>query len=113
MSRAFKAGNSLATGALLFGKILEANSPLLFSKVRDGQDEWDGLVGWCCNVVDGSAMCRGAKLTKNKNDQWSSAANPWYITHRVLQGTEAMLLELRRFMTLGGAGFPDSPSTTG
>ena len=56
---------------------------------------------------------RGAKFTKNKTDQWSSAANPWYITHRVLQGTEASLLELRRFMTLGGAGFPDSPNTTG
>ena len=37
----------------------------------------------------------GAKFTKNKNDQWSSAArvsaskctNPWYMTHRVLQFT--------------------------
>ena len=30
------------------------------------------------------------------------------------QGTEASLLELRRFMTLGsGLGFPDSPNTTG
>lgn len=53
LSRAFKAGNSLTTGALLSGKIVEANPPL--SKVRDGQDE-DGLVGWCCNVADGSAM---------------------------------------------------------
>ena len=56
---------------------------------------------------------RGTKFTKNKYDQWSSAANPWYSTHRVLQGTEASLLELRRFMTLGGAGFRDSPNTTG
>ena len=29
------------------------------------------------------------------------------------QGTEASLLELRRFMTLRGLGFPDSPNTTG
>ena len=29
------------------------------------------------------------------------------------QGTEASLLELRRFMTLRGLGFPDSPTTTG
>ena len=29
------------------------------------------------------------------------------------QGTEASLLELRRFMTLGGLGVPDSPNTTG
>ena len=28
-------------------------------------------------------------------------------------GTEAGLLELRRFMTLGGLGLPDSPNTTG
>ena len=27
------------------------------------------------------------------------------------QGTEACLLELHRFMTLGGSGFPDSPNT--
>ena len=59
------------------------------------------------------AWYRGAKFTKNKNDQWSCAANPWFITHRVLQGTEASLLELRRFMTLGGVGVPDSPNTTG
>ena len=38
---------------------------------------------------------------------------PLYSTHSVLQGTEASLLELRRFMTLGGAGFRDSPNTTG
>ena len=38
---------------------------------------------------------RGAKFTKNKNDQWSSAArvsvskciNPWYMTHSVLPFT--------------------------
>ena len=29
------------------------------------------------------------------------------------QGTEASLLELRRFMTLGGLGVPDSPNTSG
>ena len=29
------------------------------------------------------------------------------------QGTKASLLELRRFMTLGSLGFPDSPNTTG
>ena len=67
----------------------------------------------CTAVKLQSCHIRGAKFTKNKNDQWSSAANPWYITHRVLQGTEASLLELRRFMLLGGAGFPDSPNTTG
>ena len=29
------------------------------------------------------------------------------------QGTKAILLELRRFVTLGGLGVPDSPNTTG
>ena len=66
---------------------------------------------------EGSYMCRGAKFTENTNDQWSSAArvsvskctNPWYMTHSASfyhQGTEASLLELRRFMTLCGLGFP-------
>ena len=46
------------------------------------------------DVISGSAS-RGAKFTKNKNDQWSSAArvsvskciNPWYMSHSVLPFT--------------------------
>ena len=47
---------------------------------------------------------------------WSCAASPGYDSPRASichQGTEASLLELRRFMTLGGLGVPDSPNTTG
>ena len=70
-------------------------------------------------------MTRSAKFTKNKNDQWSSAArvsvskctNPWYMTHSVLPFT----IREPRQVCLNCAGlwlwvawaFPDSPNTTG
>ena len=45
--------------------------------------------------IQALSSVRGAKFTKNKNDQWSSAArvsvskciNPWYMTHSVLPFT--------------------------
>ena len=47
------------------------------------------------NAAGIGIMSRGAKFTKNKNDQWSSAArvsvskctNPWHMTHSVLPFT--------------------------
>ena len=75
--------------------------------------------------INGTAWLRGAKFTKNKNDQWSSAArvsvskctNPWYMTYSVLPFT---IMEPRQ-VCLNCAGlwlrvvwaFPDSPNTTG
>ena len=75
-------------------------------------------------VLGGQDLCslnRGAKFTKNKNDQWSSAArisvskciNPWYMTHSVLPFTIREPRQVCTFMTLRGLGVPDSPNTTG
>ena len=58
-------------------------------------DPWAAWAGLRLVVNMDVDYCRGDKFTKNKNDQWRSAArvsasrctNPWYMTHPVLPFT--------------------------
>ena len=57
-------------------------------------------------------MINGDRCSSAAGLSASRCTNLWCMTHCLL-GTEASLLELGRFMALGGLGFPDSPNTTG